>query len=183
MESNKKYCILFFIGKQCQNVRACVALSLNRIAVIVVVVVVVVVLYNVLFWVVMSMVSNNIVVVVVVVVVLRVVHLDISSVNLSNVVVGDRRWGRNRDCDRDLDIFIRRWRLILSATMQSVVVKCVMVYDIMPAAVAHSSWMVGVGDIRKPHRCKVGVQETIIYEIECLVVVCEVFEELILGRL
>ena len=151
-------------------------LSLNRVVVFFNIIHVA---YDVSFWVVLSsrFVPND-VVVFVVVFVLRVVHLDIPLVNLSNVV--DRRRGWNRDDDRCTGGGFGLGAVFLSTIMQSVVVKRVEIHDIIPAKV-----VVWVGNIRKPHRGKVGVSvhEIVSHDFVCLIVVGNVFEELVLGRL
>ena len=164
-------------------------LSLNRVVVFFNVVHVA---YDVSFWVVLSsrFVPND-VVVFVVVFVLRVVHLDIPLVNLSNVV--DRRRGWNRDDDgctgggfgrvvvvEVVVVVVVVVTVFISTIMQSVVVKRVGIHDIIPAKV-----VVWVGNIRKPHRGKVGVRvhEIVSHDFVCLIVVGNVFEELVLGRL
>ena len=154
-------------------------LSLNRVVVFFNVVHVA---YDVSFWVVLSsrFVPND-VVVFVVVFVLRVVHLDIPLVNLSNVV--DRRRGWNRDGGFGFGrvvVVVVVVTVFISTIMQSVVVKCVGIHDIIPAKV-----VVWVGNIRKPHRGKVGVRvhEIVSHDFVCLIVVGNVFDELVLGRL
>ena len=153
---------------------ACVCvyvLSLNRVVVFFIIVEVV---YDVSFWVELSafFVPNDIVVFV-----LRVVHLDIPSVNLSNVI--DRRWGWNRDNGCGFRA------VFLSTIMQSVVVKRIWAHDIIHAPITRVLVLVVrvAADIRKPHRCKVGVHEIVIHDFVCLIVVGNVFEKLVLGCL
>ena len=150
-------------------------LSLNRVVVFFIIVDVV---YDVSFWVVLSafFVPNDIVVVFV----LRVVHLDIPSVNLSNVI--DRRWGWNRDNGYGSGF----GAVFFSTIMQSVVVKRIWVHDIIHAPITRFLVLVvrvATNDMQKPHRCKVGVHEIVIHDFAGIIVVGNVFEKLVLGRL
>ena len=147
-------------------------LSLNRVVVFFIIVEVV---YDVSFWVELSafFVPNDIVVFV-----LREVHLDIPLVNLSNVIDRRRRWNRDNGCG---------FRAVfLSTIMQSVVVKRIWAHDIIHAPITRVLVLVvrvATTDIRKPHRGKVGVHEIVSHDFVCILVVGNVFEKLVLGRL